>query len=612
MFSKLLILLGLLTGALYAQSVTPNQVFSGPLANRPTTCQLNDLYFATDQPSTNNTFYCASQNNWILVSAAEVPIDLTVHNLIATGTITGSLVGNASTATALKNVPSVCTGGNKPTGIDVNGNALGCSTPSGGVSSVFGRTGAVTAVSGDYSSFYDAIGAASAAQTAAITAAEAFSANGSNITSGTVASARVPLAQTASNLAATPTACPANFSPTGVTANGNPVFCQPMGCPNIMNYGGNNGGSTPNDTAFAALIAANISDQQCVYFPAGHFKFTNAAAWTAPTTTASIVIKGDGSGQPQLIFPTAKDGIHLNLISTANAFHISGLTLRTQGVGTSVGINITNSGTTMTEGVVNSISDVSFQGDDCQACTDYWVTNIKLHNALNVAVFNNHIVGAPASGLGTGVAIDASGTPVSVVFNINGNEFDYTATGVSIGDNVQGVTMMQNNFVGTVNGISVPAGLTYGHDDELVIGPGNQFNGSSAGISILSPFRHTIIQGNYFVVNGVVNGIFLDQYAMTLIMGNHFINTGGAGGHGIFVNNYANDDMKIIGNDTQFFADGISLQSGSQHVSAFMNNGVGNTVDVLNLGTGNNVSLSAYTGTPTASFQVVDGFVVHQ
>jgi hypothetical protein len=60
------------------------------------------------------------------------------------------------------------------------------------VDSVNGRTGVVVGLFADYSAFYDAAGAASGAQTAAITAAEAFSANAANLSSGTMPAARLP------------------------------------------------------------------------------------------------------------------------------------------------------------------------------------------------------------------------------------------------------------------------------------------------------------------------------------------------------------------------------------------------------------------------------------
>jgi hypothetical protein len=89
----------------------------------------------------------------------------------------------------------------------------------GAVSSVFGRTGVVTPLSSDYSAFYDAIGAAATAQTNA----EAFSANASNITSGTIGAARVPTL----NQSTTGTA--ANLSGTPALPNGTTATTQTVG-----------------------------------------------------------------------------------------------------------------------------------------------------------------------------------------------------------------------------------------------------------------------------------------------------------------------------------------------------------------------------------------------
>ena len=90
----------------------------------------------------------------------------------AAGTIAASTTGNAATATALGATPTQCTGGQFATGITAAGaaNCAGlsatapitftaatgviacptCSTSAGGVTSVFGRTGAVVAATGDY------------------------------------------------------------------------------------------------------------------------------------------------------------------------------------------------------------------------------------------------------------------------------------------------------------------------------------------------------------------------------------------------------------------------------------------------------------------------------
>lgn len=644
MFSRLIILLGLLTGALWAQ-VTPNRVFSGPYANRPTSCKLNDLYFATDQPSTNNTFYCASQNNWILVSAAEVPINLTVNNLIATGMITGHLVGNADTATAFDNVPMVCSGAQKPNGVDVNGNATGCSTPSaaaggsngqiqinssgslGGIAAptgtVVGTTDTQTITHKTFDATnvfpalpYDASGAAAAAQSAA----QAFASNGSNITSGTVAAARVAVlnqnttgnAATATALAAFPSNCsPSNF-PTGINAAGAAQNCTPAPCANIMSFGGNNGGSASNNTAWNAALASFGSAPACVEFSGGTFAFTTSPSWTAANVSTAITVKCQGPDNTRLLFTSGSNGLVLNTISTANAVNVSGCSFVTQGVGGSTGLLVNNTGTTMTENVVSNITNNAFYGSDCKACTNYWSNAILLESAIAFNIGFNKFIGTSGTPNGTGINILKTTAAVPVVFNIVGNVFDYDGLGIVIGDFVQGVTIAVNNFTGVGKGVYVASGYTYGDNDQLFIGPSNQFNATSLGIDIESPFRHTNVFDNYFVVPGTNTGGFFTNYAMTTVSGNQLINIGGGGGSGFVFGTYADDASLVYGNQTQFFANGINLEAASAHTSVFMNVGTSNTNDVVNTGTGNAVGLGAFTGSTTSSFQVVDGIVIHQ
>ena len=59
--------------------------------------------------------------------------------------------GNAGTATQLSALPTTCSTGQAPLGILANGNATGCWTPTGGVTSFNSRTGAIVPATGDYS-----------------------------------------------------------------------------------------------------------------------------------------------------------------------------------------------------------------------------------------------------------------------------------------------------------------------------------------------------------------------------------------------------------------------------------------------------------------------------
>jgi len=166
----------------------------------------------------------------------------TVNNkgLVTAGTSVS--IANVATATALAALPSACSGSQYAYGILANGNAL-CGTPTGtgSVSSVFGRSGAVTAQTNDYSFSQlsgtvnlssQASGTLQAAQEPAhtgdctntagslaltctktngvafVTSATTDTTNASNISSGTLNSARIPTLNqnttgTAANITAT-------------------------------------------------------------------------------------------------------------------------------------------------------------------------------------------------------------------------------------------------------------------------------------------------------------------------------------------------------------------------------------------------------------------------
>jgi hypothetical protein len=103
---------------------------------------------ATDSSPTGNFIHFANAAN----NADLWRIDIT--GTLQAGTVPGARVsgaisGNAGTATALAANGSNCSSGNYPLGVDAGGNAESCTAIP--VTSVFGRSGAVVANSGDYS-----------------------------------------------------------------------------------------------------------------------------------------------------------------------------------------------------------------------------------------------------------------------------------------------------------------------------------------------------------------------------------------------------------------------------------------------------------------------------
>lgn len=420
------------------------------------------------------------------------------------------------------------------------------------------------------------------------------------------------LASQANILSTTPSLCNVGWAPIGVLNSGWVTGCEPTeACFSILAFGGSPNGTTSNNAAWTALLASSRADQVCAYFPPGVYAFATPPIWTAPSANSSITIRGDGGDVSKLLFASGQNGIVLNLAATSNAVNVTGLSFLTQSTGGVSGLVVNNTGAAMAENVMSNITNNAFYGADCKACTNYWANSILLHSDIAYNVNFNKFVGTSGTPNGNAIFIDKTTAAIPVLFNVIGNTFDYSGTCLTIGDFVQGVTVGYNNFTGVGNGVFVPSGHTYGNNDELFIGPGNQFNATVAGIDVESPYRHTNVFDNYFVVGTAANAMVFNNYAMTTVSGNHLINVGG-GSNGIVFEAYADDASLVYGNQTQFFTTGLWLQTASAHTMAFGNVGTGNVNDVVNTGTGNAVGLAAFTGTPTSSFQVVNGVVIHQ
>lgn len=382
-------------------------------------------------------------------------------------------------------------------------------------------------------------------------------------------------------------------------------------CLNILDYGGSRDGSTSNNAAWTALLAASVSGQVCAYFPPGSYAFASTPTWTAGSAIAAITIKGDGANISKLIFPSGINGFSLSTIATSNAVKIQGLTFITAGAGNADAISVLGTGTTMAEGVVSGISDNAFYGQDCEACTDYWAHAMVLQTTLVWKISDNKVVGSPTlsatSGLGIGAIISTTTAAVPVVFNFSGNSWDYVAKGIVLGNLVQGVTVNHDNFTGAETGIHVPAG-EIGLDELLVTN--SQFNAHSNGILLESPFLHTSFQNNLFIVPVNANGI-LNSLTSTFSITNNFFYGLGINNNGVGIGTWHDGLGMISGNTFQNLNGGIALLSGSQHVTVPINNFSGNVLNESDLGTNNVLGSNCLAGVTAGAVVVINGMITH-
>lgn len=212
------------------------------------------------------------------------------------------------TAAALTGTPALCPTGQAPTGILSNGNATGCAVTGGNAlqqpssgSGILTGSSASTATSvttvaaalgynpqnaAAANSNNDALGAAAAA----LSTAQAFSSNASNLSSGTISVARVPTlnqnttgnAATAGALAATPQLCPTGQAPTGVLANGDATGCA------VISGGGGGGGLQPPTAGFGILTGAAGSTATAVTTVASALGYTPQNAATSNPNNDAI------------------------------------------------------------------------------------------------------------------------------------------------------------------------------------------------------------------------------------------------------------------------------------------------------------------------------------
>lgn len=363
-------------------------------------------------------------------------------------------------------------------------------------------------------------------------------------------------------------------------------------CPSIMDYGGNNGGSVDNSTAFANAAAAGPGTQACVYFPPGSYAFSANAVYTTPFTVGGITIKGAGADQSKLIW-TGGGGLTLNLKSQVNYVHVRDLSLLTGTTNTGSALYINQTAASVSNPAVTSNSDVSnvlIRGSDGLAQTDYWQYGIRVFGVSNID-FNGVTVFGANTPAGTGLYISGSSSVIPVVFNILGSSFNQLNVGFQYGNYTQGVTINASNFTQDNYGISVASGLT--GLDQLAIS-NSQFNDYTDGILVQSSLENIQLSNNLFIVYNNSNGANLSNTSVTTVTGNTFEPQSGSptNATGLIFGTYVSGSSVVTGNAFFTLTTGLWLQAASQKVLAYGNTYLSNTTNITDSGTGNQALFS--------------------
>ena len=364
-------------------------------------------------------------------------------------------------------------------------------------------------------------------------------------------------------------------------------------CPNIERYGGSSG-SADNSPALLSALGASSGEGRCVSFAPGRFRFTSPITFRLPNDSASATLIGAGADVTELDWPNG-GGLTFEFVGQNNSVHVRDLSLTTGTAGAGRALVLQQAadlGGSPADNALSDVSDVSIRGADGYAGTDYWEAGVAIVGVSNVNMTGLVVTGPGGEAYasqGQGVVLEGSAHDPAVVFNIVGATFNYLRQGVVYGNQVQGVTISQSNFVGDSYGIFIAAGLN-GLDQLAVIG--SQFNCALAGVYVGSYTSDTLFSSNLFIVPNTGTGMLLEQAYLYSAVGNAF-NSGSpsfTASHPVGIEVGATvGGGTITGNVFDSMAVAVALEKRSTGANVQSNKYSNDPVTVRNLGSGNQV-----------------------
>ncbi len=369
--------------------------------------------------------------------------------------------------------------------------------------------------------------------------------------------------------------------------------CSKFIAANPVWWGADPAGVSDSASALNSALAAS----GVVEFPAGKFKFLSAISYSIPTGINSVTLKGQGQDVTILTWPNAAGGMTFTYASINSSVHFRDLSLTTGTTngGTAVKLNLTTSVANPAVFAPSDFYRVTFRGDDGYALTDYWTTAIAVQNVSNVNFDAISIWGPVSSPTGNGITL--VGLPASSTFGVNYNISKSMlidlAVGINYGNFVQGVTVDQTTFAGSVSGI-ITAGSLTGLAQLSVTNSEFDTTGTTNGIAISTNSRIDGVQltNNLFLVNGTTPvGVNLPASSFTTIQGNIFWNSGAAAANAIGVNipGVPTINCQIQGNIFRGFsgAGAIAANIGGGNCTLASNSFSSNTTNIALGGSGN-------------------------
>lgn len=365
------------------------------------------------------------------------------------------------------------------------------------------------------------------------------------------------------------------------------VFQPPL---DVRWWGAKGDDATDDSAAIqAALDFIKSQGDGWLLFAPGTYLCGSKIELTLANAPQHIRLSGAGPGTCAIKFQTT-DGLEFVYADTFNRMTLEGFSILAGTENTKVGLKLTQSASVMNPALtpVTRLSDLMFRGSDGFQQDNVWATGF-LNEISNTNMRDCMFIGNTA-GAGIATKFQGVGNNISVVFQIIDCTFNGLGSGISIGDQCQGVFVKGINVIANY-GVSVDPNGT--HLDQLQISD-SHFNCPNIAIFDQTGFANLKICNSYFIVgtDGGSCAIQLNGHASFQITGNSFL--GNPSASPLFLNINGNIAASlgggvISGNLFKRANTAIWLQSGAENINVQSNKYLSVSTTVTNNGTGNTV-----------------------